>query len=161
MPVGAHRYAILLLGSIACSGPAPESGGRVDLDPVVDMRQLMTAVVEPAAEIYWDAVGWIDDTAGSHEIVPQTTLEWDEVRNAAVVVAESGNLLLVPGRAPDREAWTALSLAMIAVGRRAIAAADARDPAAVFQTGGELYEACTACHAAYAIETLRPNDSRR
>ncbi len=149
-----------LLLAAACTPQAPqESAGA--FDPVADVQQLMLAVIEPAAEVYWDAVGWVIDASGTHETVPRTAEEWEAVRNAAFVVAESGNLLLLDGRAPGDEAWTSYSRALIAVGRTAIAAAEARDPLAVFEAGGQVYEACTACHAAYALETLRPSDARR
>ena len=47
---------------------------------------------------------------------------------------------------------------MIEVGRRAIEAAVARDPKAVFDRGAELYFVCTGCHSVYAAEALRPGD---
>jgi hypothetical protein len=116
----------------------------------------MSAILDPAADVYWDAVGWIVDAGGTLEIRPQTLEEWEAVQRAAVVIAESGNLLLMEGRALDDEEWVGLSRALIEVGQRAIAAAEARDEAAVFEIGGEVYNACTACHALYAVETLRP-----
>jgi hypothetical protein len=43
------------------------------------------------------------------------------------------------------------------VGRKAIEAAEARDEMGVFDVGAELYAVCTACHATYEVEVLRPN----
>jgi hypothetical protein len=43
---------------------------------------------------------------------------------------------------------------------QALEAADARNLDAVFDMGAEMYYVCTNCHAAYALETLRPSDSR-
>lgn len=129
-------------------------------DPVADVRQLMVSILEPAAETYWDAVGWVLDFEGTHEIVPRSPEEWEAVRNAAYVMAESGNLLMMEGRSLDDDAWIAMSGAMIASGRRAIEAAEAEDAMAVFDVGGEVYAACTSCHAVYAQETLRPSDTR-
>lgn len=153
------------LGWVACAallvGCAGEDAAANASDepyrPVASVQELMLAVVEPAAERYWDAVGWITDSAGTQEIRPTTDEEWEAVRNAAYVVAESGNLLMMDGRAVDDQTWIALSQAMIATGERAIEAANARDPEAVFTVGGDLYETCTACHSAYALGTLRPN----
>ena len=159
-PTRLFRLAIPALVA-ACAQETPDARAAAQFQPVADVQQLMTAVLEPAAEVYWDAVGWVIDTTGTHETVPHTGEEWEAVRNAAFVVAESGNLLMMDGRAQSDEGWMALSGALIAVGRRAIAAAEARDPAAVFDVGGQVYEACTACHAAYALETLRPSDARR
>ncbi len=125
--------------------------------PVADARQLMLSVIEPAAEIYWDAVGVIMDTVATHKIEPRTDEEWEAVLNAAYIVAESGNLLLMEARAEGQSHWTAMSRAMIDVGRGAVGAAERRDPDAVFEAGGDIYQVCTGCHAVYATETLRPN----
>lgn len=127
---------------------------------VADVRQLMISVVEPAADVYWDAVGTVVDETGTTEIAPEGDEEWEAVRNAAFVMAESGNLLMMDERAVDRGAWLAMSRSMVDVGLRAVLAAEARDPSAVFDVGGEVYEVCSNCHAAYAVETLRPNDER-
>ena len=117
----------------------------------------MASVVEPAAEVYWDAVGTIYDENGATEIEPQTIEEWDGIRNAAYVVTESGNLLMMSSRAKDGGDWMTMSQALIEVGQRAIRAAEARNKTNVFDVGAELYDACTNCHAKYAVEIQRPN----
>ena len=147
------RRLVLLTLLSGCSADAPEER----MTAVAGVQELMTTVVEPAAEVYWDAVGWIVDASGTTEIRPGSPEEWEAVRNAAFVIAESGNLLMMEGRAVDQDAWMALSQSLIEVGRRAIEAAEARDEQAVFDMGAEVYYVCTACHATYALETLRPN----
>jgi hypothetical protein len=151
------RYSgMTLLGVIlfaACSSPPPAPPYR----PVADVKQLMANVVEPAAEVYWDAVGTVIDQKGTIEIEPQSVEEWDAVRNAAYVVAESGNLLMMPSRAKDAGDWMTMSQEMIEAGQRAIKAAEARNKTAVFDVGAEVYDACTNCHAKYAVELQRPN----
>ena len=117
----------------------------------------MATIIEPAAEVYWDAVGTIEDSTGVTALYPRSAEEWVTVRNSAYAVAESGNLLMMAPRALDQDDWMRLSVAMIDAGKKAIKAAEARDTAAVFNVGAELYETCTACHARYAIGTLRPN----
>ena len=112
--------------------------------------------MDPAADVYWDAVGWIIDASGTTEIRPESPEEWEAVRNAAYQVAESGNLMMMKSRAVDEPEWTAFSQALISVGRRAIEAAEARDEQGVFDVGAEIYAVCTGCHATYAVETLRP-----
>ena len=136
------------------------TGCAVEEEPytvVANIPDLMTTILDPAADVYWDAVGWIIDASGTEEIRPGSPEEWDAVRNAAYVVAESGNLLMMKGRAVDEEAWFTFSRAMISVGQRAIEAAEARDEMGVFDVGAEIYAVCTGCHATYAIETLRPS----
>tara|TARA_B100001146_G_scaffold20927_1_gene16005 strand:- start:7269 stop:7742 length:474 start_codon:yes stop_codon:yes gene_type:complete len=127
---------------------------------VADVKQLMISVVEPAAEIYWDAVGTIIDKNGIVEFAPSTDEEWQAVRNAAMVIAESGNLLMMEGRIQGGAEWTALSSALIEVGQQALEAAEAENATAVFDAGAEVYYACSNCHATYAPDTIRPADSR-
>ncbi len=140
----------LLVGCADAPEPPPFAA-------VADSRQLMLSVIEPAAEVYWDAVGTIMDLEGTYEIEPRTAEEWEAVVNAAYLIAESGNLLLMDERAQGRPHWTAMSRSMIDIGRRAVRAAELRDPQAVFEVGGDVYLVCTGCHAVYATETLRPN----
>jgi len=120
----------------------------------------MASLVEPQAEVYWDAVDVIVDEDGEHQLAPTTDDEWLLLLSAAYAVAEAGNLLMMPGYAVDDEAWAALSQSLVAVGRRAVAAAAVKDLDAIFDAGAEMYFACTNCHAAYAVGTLRPNDER-
>lgn len=150
----------LALVPSACGAPPSHEEGGAPFSAVADVQQLMLTVLEPAAEHYWDAVGWILDESGTLELRPSTPEEWEAVRNAAFVIAESGNLLMMEGRALEDPAWMAMSRALVDVGRVAIAAADARDDMAVFDAGAEVYYVCTNCHATYALETLRPSDER-
>ena len=112
---GAARIALSLLTAIV-AGCAPEP---VPFEGVADTRQLMLTVIEPAAEVYWDAVGTIIDANGVDEFAPGSPEEWEAVRNAAMVIAESGNLLMLPGRIQGGEQWLEYSRAMITQGRRA------------------------------------------
>jgi hypothetical protein len=136
-----------------CSGGPPPPPYHA----VANVKQLMTSVVEPAADEYWDAVGWIDDANGTTEIEPLTVEEWDEVRNHAYVVAESGNLLMMPSRAKDGNEWMQFARQLSEAGQRAVRAAETRDKMAVFDTGAEIYDVCANCHAKYAAELQRPN----
>jgi hypothetical protein len=156
------RFAgsLLLSAAIAagCRGtPSPASAAPPPFRPVADVKQLMSEIIEPATEIYWDAVLTITDKNGTVEIAPKTEEEWIAVRNSAYVVAESGNLLMMDPRAKDRGEWIALSQALVEVAQRAIQAAESKNKTAVFDAGAEVYEACVACHAKYAAQTLRPN----
>jgi hypothetical protein len=151
------------LSSLLCALAIVLSGCAPDTPPDVRManvKQLMSAVVEPAAEVYWDAVGSIIDVNGLDEFAPDTPEEWQAVRNAAIVLAESGDLLMMENRAIDQDRWSALSEAMNASGSLALRAAEAEDSDAVFDAGAEVYFACSACHAAYAPEIVRPSDLR-
>jgi hypothetical protein len=153
MPRGRWVLAFMLLAA----GCTADSADRAPFSETSDVQQLMASVVEPAAEVYWDAVGWILDENGEEYFRPTTEEEWTAVRNAAIVLAESGDLLMMQSRAQGREDWIAMSRAMTEVSLRALAAAQNQDPDAVFDAGAEVYFTCTACHGLYAVETLRPN----
>jgi hypothetical protein len=150
MRIGRYHWLAVPILLSGCMAEEPYT-------PVANLQELMATVVDPAADFYWDAVGWIIDESGTEEIRPQSPEEWDLVRNAAFVVAESGNLMMMQGRTIDEEAFIAFAQAMVSVGQRAIEAAEARDEMGVFDVGAEMYAVCTACHATYALETLRPN----
>ncbi len=137
---------ILLSGCTAAEEP---------YTPVANLQELMATVVDPAADFYWDAVGWIIDENGTEEVRPQSPEAWDSVRNAAFVVAESGNLMMMEGRAIGEEAYSTFAQAMVTVGQKAIEVAEARDPMGVFDVGAELYAVCTGCHSTYALELQR------
>ena len=150
----------VLIALAACAPGEDEAASASDYRPLGDVADLMAGVVDPAADLYWDAVGIIVDSAGEHQMAPQTDEDWLRVRAAAYTVAESGNLLMMPERALDQGAWITMSQALVEVGQRAVEAADARSLDAVFDMGAEMYYVCTNCHGAYALGTLRPNDAR-
>jgi cytochrome c556 len=139
--------AAVILASACNAAPPPPP-----YKPVADLKQLMVSVIEPAADEYWDAVGTVIDAEGVHEIVPQTQEDWDAARNHAYVITEAGNLLMMPTRAKDAGDWMKFSQALIDTGLKAVRAAEARDKDAVFDAGAEVYDACTQCHARYALE---------
>lgn len=120
----------------------------------------MFHVVEPAAQTYWGAVGWIIDHEGEHYVRPQSEEEWIAVESAAFMVAESGNLLMMAERALDDGAWITMSRSLVDIGERALRAAEEMDEQRVFDLGAEMYEVCSSCHARYSPEILRPSDER-
>lgn len=144
--VGAFSVAILLL---SC---APETGDDLPVQAVGDLHDTMTWVLDPAADVIWGSAGWIITAEGTRDLAPTTDAGWDRVRHGAAVVAESGNLLLLPHLAPETnaEAWVEFARGMTRVAREALAAVDSRDSAALFETGGHLYNVCLACHQVYA-----------
>ena len=146
--------ASILLG--ACAAETEEDRFQA----VADVQELMYHVVEPAAQVYWKSVGWIIDFEGEHYFHPVTDDEWIAVENAAFMVAESGNLLMMADRALDDGGWITMSQSLIDVGQRALVAAEERDEQRVFDLGAEMYFVCSNCHATYSPEVLRPSDDR-
>jgi hypothetical protein len=148
--------------ALACQPSASEElAAEGYFEPVVGEQALMLTLVDPAADVVWESVQTIITADGVEEIQPETDEEWDLVRNAAITVAESGNLLMMGRRLRDEGNWVAWSRDMIDAGALAMRAAEARDPQALFDAGGEIYRACSGCHAEYVQEStpLQPSQS--
>jgi hypothetical protein len=144
MTTAARLTLVSSLGLIGCGGPAPPP-----FKPIADTKLLMQAVTDPDADIVWNAVKTIETRGGTQEIRPTTDAEWIAVRNAAVAVAESGNLLMMVPRARNGGEWMQLAQDMITAGEAAVKAADAKNADRLFTVGGDLYESCSNCHRKY------------
>lgn len=116
---------------------------------VTDMKQLMNWVIDPAADVVWASVGTIVNLEGTKEIVPRTDEEWAAVRNSAATVAESANLLMLPGRARNQDDWMTKARGLSDAAAEALRAAEVKDTEALFDAGGTIYQACSDCHAKY------------
>jgi hypothetical protein len=125
--------------------------------PVADTKLLMQAVIDPTADEIWDAVRTIVTAEGTEEIRPRTSAEWDAVRNHAVALAESGNLLMMVPRAKDGGEWMQRAQELIETSERAIRAAEARNAEQLFNAGGDIYESCSGCHQKYMEAIVNAN----
>jgi len=157
---------LLVLGG--CKPPAPE------YVPTSTVRELMDSILDPSADFLWGSVSTIVTAKGVDRKFPRTDEEWKEVRNHAVTLVESTNLLLVPNRRvakpgetannPDVERAPEEIEALIAKDRatfesrirglrdaamKALAAIDSKDVAALEESGDGLDRACEACHETY------------
>ena len=135
-----------------CGGAAPPP-----YKPVADVKTLMASVMDPIADEYWGSVGVVIDQSGEHELAPKTAEDWDKVRNAAITVAETGNLLMMPSRAKDGGEWMQAARHLIETAEACIRAAESRDKTAVFDRGAEMYDACVACHVKYSPDIVNAN----
>jgi hypothetical protein len=80
---------------------------------------------------------------------PKDAAGWDHARNQAIALAESANLLLIDGRAPDRGDWVTLAIAQRDAAMVAVKAIDARNADALSNASDALYETCDNCHNKY------------
>src|SRR6185369_7211072 len=125
----------------------PASAGRAaNMQPASTMSELMVNIIYPAS----DAIFYITTRE------PKTEAEWVELQGKALAVAESANLLMMPGRARDQDRWMDDAKLMLDAGRAAFRAAKAKDVAALDALNDQLYTSCTSCHQHY-----RPNYGRR
>lgn len=147
--VGAALAAVIL--GVGCHGTQPDTPPQPASPqaPVVDVKRLMSGMVDPSADAVWQAVAITIDRTGEHHTRPTTAAEWLAVQNHAMTVAESANLLMIAPRARDAGDWIARSRALREAGARAYEAALKQDPEALLTVGGEIYDACAACHTQY------------
>jgi outer membrane PBP1 activator LpoA protein len=119
-------------------------------EPDASVKDYMAGEVQPTAEIYWNAVQYISDEQGDHEIFPRNDAEWEDVRQAAVRLGEMGAELKEPQYAEGRgAAWIDFADGLIEVSAQAEKAAADKSTEAVFEVGGTVYSVCSACHQAY------------
>jgi len=135
-----------LVGLGACSEPA-----EIPLRPVASVQQLMAHIVEPAADIVWDAVGTVISSEGEDHWEPETDEEWVVILNGAMTITESANLLMIGERARDQETWMRMAQGMADAGLLAVAAAEAQDADAIFGVGEAVYNSCDRCHNLYWV----------
>ena len=133
---------LVLLPTMACTR-------QPEFQPVGSIKQIMVASVGPSSEVVFDSVGTVVSAEGVQEIAPKNDEEWANVRNHALIVAETGNLLLMGARAKDQRKWVELARAMISTGTEAFHAAEARNAAALLEAGGRMTEVCDQCHELY------------
>ena len=153
---GPARLAALLAAastawSLGCGAQAPP------FKPVADTKLLMQSVVDPSADVIWDSVKTIITAAGTEEIRPRSEAEWTAVRNSAVMLAESGNLMMIPARAKDGGEWMTRAQELIAAGEAAMRAAEAKNADRLFTVGGDIYDACSHCHQKYMEAIVNAN----
>jgi len=148
-----YLLVVMLFGISGCSreAPPPPAPAAPPLRPVADVKQVMASIIEPAADVYWDAVGSVTDKNGTVEMAPKTDAEWKAVVDSAYVVTEGGNLLMMSGRAKNNDDWMKFARALVDVGQHAVKAAESKNTKAVFDAGAEVYDACVACHSKYIV----------
>jgi len=124
------------------SATAPQGPYRI----VGTMRQLMVDIIYPTSnDIFYIVTRQ-----------PSNDGEWAAIQRSALTLAESANLLLMPGRARDQDKWITDSRLLLDAGNLAFKAAKAKDFDAIVALNEQLVTACTTCHRDY-----RPNYGRR
>jgi hypothetical protein len=131
----------------SCSGPQPPP-----FKPVVDVKLLMQSVIDPSADVIWQSVETIISASGIEEKRPRSDEEWSHVRNGAVMLTESGNLLMMVPRAYDGGDWMRMSRGLIETAEKALQASQAKNIDALLNSGEQIDKACEACHQEYAYE---------
>jgi hypothetical protein len=115
----------------ATSAEAPQS--------MATSRQVMLGLTIPASEVIW----------GVGTKAPESDADWDRVTANAVMLAESGLMLMSGPRDLKQAEWTQYAGDMVRHAQTAAEAAQKRDVDALLAAGDEIYTSCDTCHNKY------------
>jgi hypothetical protein len=151
--------------------------------PIASVIDLMDGQIDPAADFIWESVATVSTPKGMVEHQPRTDDEWKEVRRRALLLAEGANLLMMPGRViahpgqkladegtagnltreqaeallkTDHEAFVAFARVLRDTAVRTLDSIEKRDVDAYLQAGGDIDEACEACHQKFWYPGSKP-----
>lgn len=155
--------AMLIAG---CTAPAPPPAPAAPAaQPYSSLAQMMRGIPFPASNIIFDTQ--TEDPAaqkkpaegakGATATFSSVYGGWQLVENNALALAETANLLLVPGRlcengrpVPlDREDFRKFAMGLADAGKAAYKAAQSKNLDAMVDVSGTVSEACAACHEVY------------
>ncbi len=153
----------------ACAQPVP-------FRPEVSIQELMQSVVDPAADALWESVSSVTTASGTEEHQPRTDEDWATLRQHAVRLAESANLLVIRGRPvahpgstlddahlpglldaaqiaraldADRPRFERFAHGLHGAASEALKAIDARDVPRLSVAGAAIDRACESCHLVF------------
>ncbi|NOX49296.1 MAG: hypothetical protein GXP16_02010 [Gammaproteobacteria bacterium] len=143
-------FAWLIINVSGCS--SPESVKEIPYQATASMHNLMTWMIDPTADVLWGSAGFIITEAGEQDLQPTSQAGWDHVRDNATMLAEAGNVLMIPGYRVDDQ-WVEYASGLVQTSILARQAALAKDADALFDAGGKIYNVCRACHSRYIVES--------
>ena len=152
--------------------PAPAVAASTAVEPVpgATINEIMSQQSEPSADIVWGAAKVVSNATGMHDYRPTTDAEWAKVEKAARTLIGVAKLVVQPGRqivrpgvpieaggtldaagiekaiAANRPAFLEKAKGLDAAANQALTAIKARDVAKLEEAGGNIDEACEACH---------------
>jgi len=123
---------MILLMASAAMAQAPT------FQPVGTTLEIMRAMVIPSSDVIFKTSDAPKDDKG-----------WASLQNNALILAESGNLLMMTGRAKDSMEWMKDSKLLVDVGTAAFNAAKAKDFTKLGDISDDILTACETCHKKY------------
>jgi hypothetical protein len=160
-----------LLFLSACSSSTDQ--GSPPLVPYASVQEVMDGIVDPAADELWASVETTVTQDGVEDKQPHTPEEWAEVRRKAITLIEASTLLSIQGRKAaakpfpaeaegaldseqiqrrldaDHAAFAGFAGSLRVAAQKALAAIDAKDPAALVDAGGVMDGVCEGCHMTF------------
>jgi hypothetical protein len=139
-------FILFIVVGIALAQAPPAEAPAPGIKSVGTMSELMLYIIYPKS----DELFYVDRKEN------KTVGDWFELRNSALILAESANLLMADNRAKDKGQWMKDAVLLWEVANKAFIAAKAKDQPAIEALNADLYEACQSCHVHY-----RPGYRRR
>ena len=140
-----RTLGMLLLAATAALAQAPAAEAP-SAKPIGTVDELMVGVIWPIS----DEVFYISTRT------PKNDEEWRAFQGRMLMLAESANLLMMPGRARDQGKWMGDAQRLQNAGAAAFEAAKTKDIGKIEGLNEQMYAACVACHNDY-----RPNYRKR
>ena len=141
--------------------------------PQITLQDVMNQIIDPEADVIWNATGSISTKKGVIERSPRTDADWEAQRRAVLRLLEATNLLLIPERKvaatpfesagpgvyssaevqhevdTRRAAFNGLALNLRGAAQQLLKATDNRDVKSLLALGDTLDQACEACHKTF------------
>ena len=130
---------IFALGIAMAASLAQAASDRPPTRNVGSMSDLMVKIIYPTS----DALFYIESRT------PTNDAEWNAFEGQMLTLAESANLLMMPGRARDQKQWMADAKLMLDAGALAVKAVKTKNVESIAALSDQLLESCTTCHKHY------------
>jgi len=123
--------AVLVTAAATAQQDAPAAPATV--------KGVMITMTVPASDAIFDAASE----------PPKDDPQWVAVRKGALMLAESGKLLMTGERAKDSTTWMEMARALVDQAEATLKAAEAKNSDALLKAGDDVYLTCETCHARY------------
>ena len=133
--------------------------------PHANLAQVMRAIPFPGSNLVFDTQSEDPEKqrkpaevgGGATATFSNVYAGWQQVENGALAVAETANLIMIPGRfcengrpAPvDRDDYRRFAENLAVAGKAAYKAAQSKNMDAMVEVSGTVSDACAACHEVY------------
>ncbi len=122
----------------------PPPRPSIRLEPVAETKLLMQGIIEPN-------FGGLERRLAQK---PADVDTWTIIRGQALLIAESGNLLVIrPPRSAGQDIWMARAADLRSAATRLARAAAGKDFAACRTGVGDVANACNRCHQSFRVPT--------
>ena len=131
-------FSVVVVAAVA-AGVSAQRSPAVGIRALANVRELHDIMISPASDAVF--------AASSSQ--PLDAKGWTDARNQAILLAESGNLLMVGTRVRDTGNWMKMSRAMVDAAALAATAAEKKDAKALEAATDSITTACMECHRPY------------